>query len=1671
MYGAILPPFSGGGDGRAATPYKIANLNDLKILSTNSSYWAAGKYFEQTADIDASSTSTLNSGAGFSPIGNGTISFEGNYNGDGHTISGLYINRPVTDYVGLFGSTALTATIRNLGLLTSTIYGNSSVGGLVGNLRGAVSKCYSTGSVIGSANDIGGLIGYNYGSIANCYSTCSVSGTINVAGLLGYNLYGTVSFCYSTGAVSATMYGVGLVGRNDSGTVGNSYWDTESSGKATGGGGTGKTTAEMKTQATFSTWDFAANWKIDGTTNNGYPYLVWLAPAPEIDVKQGATTIIDATSTYDFGSKITATNTDIVFTIENTGTAVSTLGSFTLGGTNADQFSLQGTNPTTVANASSTTFTIRFTPTSAGSKTATVSFDNQDADENPYNFTITGTGVTPYPGLGAGTQADPYQIATLADLRFLSENNRLWAADTYFIQTDDIDATATNTWNVGNHDNNAVTPTVAMGFSSIGNFSEKFYGNYDGQDHSITGLYINRPATSSVGLFGSTANNSNLSNIKLINCNIAGNSYVGAIVGRAYGRITNCSSTGSVSGLKEFIGGLIGESRSDVTNSYSSCTVSGVTEIIGGFLGSAIGNTVTNCFSTGDVTANSGSTTVGGFAGYIEDATVSNCYSTSKVNLGNYVGGFAGFISSNNSSIVITNCYSTGNVTGINVVGGFIGLVNFTDGSVSNCYSRSFVNGTTNVNGFTGYLMQGTFTNCYFDADIDGIDATISGTDNGAIGKSTAEMKTLATFTGWDFPTIWKIASDKNYGYPYLAWQVFPLFSGGAGTQADPYKIATLADLEFLCFNSAYWAAGKYFIQTADIDASTTSGWSRGDGFSPIGSGSVSFDGNYDGQNHTITGLYINRPATEYIGLFGNISSTTVLSNIKLINCNLTGVNYIGALVGNGNGTVSNCSSTGTISGTGYLIGGLAGEAGGSFTNCNSSCIVSSVSSESNVRSNIGGIFGDLYGAATNCYSTGAVNATLANNVGGFMGSCMGPTIANCFSTSNVSGKNNVGGFTGIVANMMNPVNITNSYATGAVTGTNSIGGFVGTTDFDNGTISKCYSRSVVTLRSAPVPVPSKFNSPIMKIDRPTAINGFVGNYTLGTITNCYFDADVDGLVATISGTSNNGATGKTTAEMKMQATFDSWDFPTIWKIESNKNYGYPYLAWQTNVSVQIAVDTDTDASTITNSETADLTVTGTNTVFTVKDPKTFNSVTVEPGAKLDLTNALTITGDLIFKADETGSFNAKVGNAVTLATDSKVKYVKTMLDTKWYFLSFPCTVNIAEITQVGGGAFVLGQDWYIKYYNGQTRATNRGGKNWVAITDQITGTLTANQGYIIGLKTGVGTQQLSFVLDNAIVKTAETSSRPVGVSVWDAAAGTHAGWNLVGQPYLSRFAGNKITGAPQGVTIPDAINGMTYTQPTMASATFEPFSAYFVQVLADGDMSFDIAGRSSAPAAVATDLSDRVQLNFTSATGVDYTNLIMDNDQTTAYQIGQDLEKWIGTDTDKPQIYTQLGGVNYGYNALPMTDVQNLPVGIYTKTAGTTTISASAGQAPSLSKLLLFDSSNGTTTDLLISSYSFIADAGTNNTRFTITAQRISTENVVETETGCPTLAINNYKLIINNLSGKTAVRVYDAVGRMVASKTTSNSTVEMPVNVAGMYTVLMEVGAKSWVRKVVVR
>jgi hypothetical protein len=94
-----------------------------------------------------------------------------------------------------------------------------------------------------------------------------------VCGLVGSN-FGTISNAYATGSVSGYGGVFGLVGHY--GTVTNSFWDIESSGTEESVGGTGKTTAEMKTRATFvdAGWDFDNTWAMN-QINDGYPFLRW----------------------------------------------------------------------------------------------------------------------------------------------------------------------------------------------------------------------------------------------------------------------------------------------------------------------------------------------------------------------------------------------------------------------------------------------------------------------------------------------------------------------------------------------------------------------------------------------------------------------------------------------------------------------------------------------------------------------------------------------------------------------------------------------------------------------------------------------------------------------------------------------------------------------------------------------------------------------------------------------------------------------------------------------------------------------------------------------------------------------------------------------------------------------------------------------------------------------------------------------------------------------------------------------------------------------------------------------------------------------------------------------------------------------------------------------------
>nr|MBP6436917.1 hypothetical protein [Paludibacteraceae bacterium] len=207
-----------GGNGTVNDPYQIATYADLLELSATSADWATGKYFIQTAHIDASATATLNGGMGFSPIGVLHNEFKGSYDGQNYTISNLFINRPGTSdaRIAMFGYVWGTGiSIQNLGLINVDITGNSSVAALVGaNRDGTITNCYSTGVVKGTST-IGGLVAMNFmGTVSNSYSTCNVSGNGFIGGFVGVNNQGVITKCYSTGSVTGLSSLGGFVGNN-----------------------------------------------------------------------------------------------------------------------------------------------------------------------------------------------------------------------------------------------------------------------------------------------------------------------------------------------------------------------------------------------------------------------------------------------------------------------------------------------------------------------------------------------------------------------------------------------------------------------------------------------------------------------------------------------------------------------------------------------------------------------------------------------------------------------------------------------------------------------------------------------------------------------------------------------------------------------------------------------------------------------------------------------------------------------------------------------------------------------------------------------------------------------------------------------------------------------------------------------------------------------------------------------------------------------------------------------------------------------------------------------------------------------------------------------------------------------------------------------------------------
>ena len=299
-----------------------------------------------------------------------------------------------------------------------------------------------------------------------------------------------------------------------------------------------------------------------------------------------------------------------------------------------------------------------------------------------------------------------------------------------------------------------------------------------------------------------------------------------------------------------------------------------------------------------------------------------------------------------------------------------------------------------------------------------------------------------------------------------LTFNVWAQEFDGAGTADNPYLINNKEDLARLAVlvnegNTEYRDAA--YRLTADIDLA-------GDNWVPIGTSDNPFQGQFDGDNHTIHNLTIKGTGITYAGLFGYVdSANSEFKNLKFvggeiqIDGNSDSNSYAGFLVGyiNNEGKgVDNCSSTGNVTTTAYdysYVGGLVGRTYSSISNCHSTgdIMVTSVS-----VSLAGGLVGETDSSINDCYAMGDVTATslsLSAVAGGLVG--FSESIINCYATGDVmvmsaSPYSYAGGLTG---RTHSPIN--SCYAIGNATTTASSqafsGGLIGRT---SSSISDCYA-------------------------------------------------------------------------------------------------------------------------------------------------------------------------------------------------------------------------------------------------------------------------------------------------------------------------------------------------------------------------------------------------------------------------------------------------------------------------------------------------------------------------------------------------------------------------------------------------------------------------------------
>ena len=903
----------------------ISNVHQLQLmgLDPNATYTLAGA-------IDASATSGATASglwttAGFVPVGIDAITvFNGAFDGQGHTISGLSINRPNDQYLGLFGYVGLTGVVKNV-TVTGSVSGSGVVGLIAGENDGTILNANASGTATGAAGGSGYvslIAGYETGTLTGGFAAGSVSGPSNVGPIVGYFAGGAaptlahydIDTTSINGGHSLTFGGLYDGQYQDWITHGQSLNPVNYFGAADANGVYSITDiADFKALLGFA--DVAGlKFKLTGNLD--------MSAAPNFFIP-----LLDGV-TVD-GAGYTVSNLNLTMagatSVGLFGYVDGTVKNLTVSGS-ASGLSQVGLVAGYVDGPGSL---IGDTASGTVSGTSYVGLLTGDAGGSLVNDNATGSvtgslyygGVAGYYGAGAVFSNTHYDVDTTS----INGGHVLTTGGIYDAQYQDWISHG-ETLNIATYlgapdangyysINNLTDLKNLLGFADIAGLKVKQTANidltaapglyiplfngaaYDGGGFAVSNVQVS-VNDAKIGFFG-IVNTGSITDLGVIGGSITGAHQVGGLVGYdVTGAITNSYATDAVHG-GNYAGGLVGLTYGTLTNDYATGAVSGTT-YLGGLVG-ALGDNgqqlgaINGGYATGAVT---GTRYVGGLVG--DDAgTISGAYALGAAHANTYAGGLIGFAEAESTT---DQTYATGLVSGNNALGGLVG-------------------------GSAG----GAVTNSYWDTQTSG-----RASSAGGVGLTTAQFFTASNMPGFSFG-----ATPGGSGWVIVDADGTLNNAGGAAGTVRPMllseystQISNLHQLQLMVLDpTANYALAQDINAAATNGASASGLWTTA-GFLPVGiDANVTFTGSLDGQGHAISNLNINRPNDAYLGLFGYLDVGSNVHDLQ-VSGSVTGSGYVSLVAGFSGGSLTNVAASGAVTGN-YYYGPVAGyyAAGTTLTN------------------------------------------------------------------------------------------------------------------------------------------------------------------------------------------------------------------------------------------------------------------------------------------------------------------------------------------------------------------------------------------------------------------------------------------------------------------------------------------------------------------------------------------------------------------------------------------------------------------------------------------------------------------------------------------------------------------------------------------------------------------